>query len=223
MPPLSIAEIAQQLESSSIRDRMLALVALREVPAEVAVPLIQTRLADENLQIRSMAIFALGIKQTSDCFALLLNVLQTEKDYGLRADAAGALGYLEDPRAFEPLLRAFYEDTDWLVRFSAAVALGNLKDIRAHDALIQALGSDEVVIQQAAIAALGEIGDFGAIDAILAFAQAEDWLVRQRLAEALGNLPSPKTTAALKFLAKDAHPQVSAAATLALQKIEAEG
>jgi HEAT repeat protein len=218
---LTLAEIAQQLESASTRDRMLALVALRDVPAEAAVPLIEKVLWDDSLQIRSMAIFALGIKQTDACLPLLLQLLENEKDYGLRADAAGALGYLDDIRALEPLLRAFYEDTDWLVRFSAAVALGNLKDIRAHDALIQALSCEEVVIQQAAIAALGEIRDLAAIDAILKFAQSEDWLVRQRLAEALGNLPSPKTIAALKFLAKDTHPQVVAAATLSLQRLEA--
>jgi HEAT repeat protein len=136
--------------------------------------------------------------------------------------AAGALGYLEDPRAFEPLRRAFYEDTNWLVRFSAAVSLGNLKDLRAHDVLLQALDSEEVVIQQAAIAALGEIKDLAAIDQILRFAQAEDWLVRQRLAEALGQLPSPKSESALKYLAKDAHPQVAEAARISLQRLNPE-
>ena len=76
-----------------------------------------------------MAIFALGVKQTDECYELLINVLENDPDYGLRADAAGALGYLEDPRAFDPLVKTLYEDVDWLVRFSAAVSLGNLKKI----------------------------------------------------------------------------------------------
>lgn len=216
---LSLDYISTQLESENSRDRMLALASLRQVPATDAVPLIKKVLADQNLQIRSMAVFALGIKPTEECYPILIRILETDPDYGIRADAAGALGYLGDIRAFESLVRAFYEDTDWLVRFSAAVSLGNLKDPRAYNILIQALDSAEVVLQQAAIAALGEIKAVEAVDHILRFAQAEDWLIRQRLAEALGYLPSPKTLSALKYLAKDSHPQVSAAATISLNRL----
>jgi HEAT repeat protein len=123
----SLEEISAQLESSDSRDRMLALASLRRVPSAEAVPLIKKVLNDEILQIRSMAVFALGIKHTEECYPILVRLLETDPDYGIRADAAGALGYLGDIRAFEPLVRAFYEDTEWLVRFSAAVSLGNLK------------------------------------------------------------------------------------------------
>lgn len=221
MSQVNLEQIAYQLESQSTRDRLLALVSLRNVAPLEAVPLIKKVLDDENLQIRSMAVFALGLKPTDECYPLLVEILQSDPDYSIRAGAAGALGYLEDPRAFEPLSRAFFEDTDWLVRFSAAVSLGNLKDPRAYDALIEALGSKEVVIQQAAIAALGEIEATQAVDKILEFAQSEDWLVRQRLAEALGNLPTPKSLSALRYLEKDAHPNVSAAASVALQRLQA--
>ncbi|MEO0458045.1 MAG: HEAT repeat domain-containing protein [Cyanobacteria bacterium P01_A01_bin.114] len=217
----NLQTLAQKLKTGDAKDKKIALASLRDVPAASAVPLIKLVLDDPNLQVRSMAIFALGVKPTEDCYPILIKVLETDPDYGIRADAAGALGYLEDERAFEPLVRAFYEDTDWLVRFSAAVALGNLKDVRAHDALIQALNSKEVVIQQAAIAAFGEIGDLSAIDDILRFAQADDWLVRQRLAESLGNLPSDKSKSALRYLEKDGHPQVSEAARISLERLAA--
>jgi HEAT repeat protein len=216
---LSLEQIAQQLESERSADRMVALANLRDKAPEDAVPLIKKVLQDNNLQVRSMAVFALGIKPTDECFSILVNILETEKDYGIRADAAGALGYLEDIRAFEPLVRAFYEDTDWLVRFSAAVALGNLKDARAEEVLLSALESEEVVLQQAAIAALGEVKAVGAVDRILKFAQSEDWLVRQRLAEALGNLPSEKSLSALRYLEKDSNPNVAEAAAIGLQKL----
>jgi HEAT repeat protein len=222
MSQLSLAQIANQLESENSKDRMLALAALRDVSPEEAVPLIKKVLNDENMQIRSMAVFALGVKPTADCYPILIKLLESDPDYGIRADAAGALGYLEDPRAFEPLSRAFYEDTDWLVRFSAAVSLGNLKDPRAHDVLIQALDSQEVVLHQAAIAALGEIKDLTAVDHILRFAQSEDWLVRQRLAEALGHLPTQKSISALQYLEKDSHPNVAAAATVSLKRLAEE-
>ncbi|WP_008307853.1 HEAT repeat domain-containing protein [Leptolyngbya sp. PCC 6406] len=219
MSTVDLVHIAAQLESEDSKDRMLALAKLRNVPSAEAAPLVRKVLNDTNLQIRSMAVFALGIKPDADTLDTLVKLVETDPDYGIRADAAGALGYLEDPRAFETLVRAFYEDTDWLVRFSAAVSLGNLKDPRAHDVLIEALKSPEVVIQQAAIAALGEIGDLTALKDILNFAQAEDWLVRQRLAEALGNLPSAKSESALRFLEKDGHFQVAEAARISLQRL----
>ncbi|MEO1351235.1 MAG: HEAT repeat domain-containing protein [Cyanobacteria bacterium J06635_15] len=219
MAQLSVSEVAVWLESGSSRERMIALANLRNVPAEEAAPLIRKVIDDENLQIRSMAVFALGLKPDAEAFETLVDLMEGDADYGIRADAAGALGYLGDPRGFEPLVHAFYEDTDWLVCFSAAVSLGNLKDPRAHDVLVKALDSDMEVIQQAAIAAIGEIGDTEAIENILQFAQSEDWLVRQRLAEALGNLPTDKTEAALRFLEKDAHPHVATAAQISLQRL----
>ncbi|MEM0980257.1 MAG: HEAT repeat domain-containing protein [Cyanobacteria bacterium P01_H01_bin.58] len=219
MASVDLQHISAQLDSENSRDRMLALAMLRDVAPQEAAPLVRKVIFDSNLQVRSMAVFAMGLKPDEETFNILVKLLETDPDYGIRADAAGALGYLEDPRAFESLVRAFYEDTDWLVRFSAAVSLGNLKDPRAHDVLLTALKSEEVVIQQAAIAAIGEIGDVEAVEDVLTFAQAEDWLVRQRLAEALANLPSPKTEAALRFLAKDPHSQVAEAARISLQRL----
>ena len=221
--PLNLENIADQLDSKNLRDRLLALASLRNVPPEDAVPLIKRVLNDESLQVRSMAIFALGIKPTEECYFLLVKILENDPDYGARADAAGALGYLGDIRAFEPLVRAFYEDTDWLVRFSAAVSLGNLKDIRARDVLLAALESDEVILHQAAIAAIGEIKDVESVDKILRFAQAEDWLVRQRLAEALGNLVTPKSLSALNYLAKDNHSHVAESAKISIERLQEAG
>ena len=218
MSSVNLAELSTKLDSPNSRDRLLALVALKDATAEEALPLIKKVLKDESIQVRGMAVFALGVKRQDENYELLLQVLENDSDYSVRAAAAGALGYLEDNRALEPLLRIFYEETDWLVRFSAAVSLGNLKDSRAKQALIEALDGDEVVLHQAAIAALGEIGDIEALDHILRFADSKDWLVRQRLAEALGNLPSPKSLSALQYLAKDEHPQVSSAAQLSLQR-----
>ncbi|NJN29274.1 MAG: HEAT repeat domain-containing protein [Synechococcales cyanobacterium RM1_1_8] len=218
MPNVNLAELSAKLESPNSRDRLLALVALKDAEASDALPLIKKVLQDESIQVRGMAVFALGVKRQDENYELLLQVLENDSDYSVRAAAAGAMGYLEDNRALEPLLRVFYEETDWLVRFSAAVALGNLKDSRARAALVQALQGEESVLHQAAIAALGEIGDLAALDDILRFADSDDWLVRQRLAEALGNLPSPKSHSALQYLSKDSHPQVSSTAVRSLDK-----
>lgn len=220
MNKIDLAEIDRRLESSNSKDRLLALASLKEVEARDAVPLIKKVIYDEMLPVRSMAIFALGIKQTEECLPILVKLLETDPDYGIRADAAGALGYLKDIRAFEPLVRAFYEDTEWLVRFSAAVSLGNIGDIRAKQVLLEALHSNETALQQAAISALGEVKAEDCIEEILVFVQSEDWLIRQRVAESLGNFPgNQKAISALNFLAKDSHPQVCQAANYSLQKI----
>jgi HEAT repeat protein len=218
---LQVIEERKLLESSNSRDRLISLAALKNVPAEQAVPLILRLIKDENIQIRSMAVFSLGLKPTEDSFPVLAGILETETDYGVRADAAGALGYLRDPRAFEPLMRAFYEDVEWLVRFSAAVSLGNLADPRAYDALISALDSKEGILHQAAISALGEVGDSRCVGRILDFVRCDDWLTRQRLAEALGNLPSDKSVSALNYMAQDPHPQVSMAAVISRDRLSA--
>jgi HEAT repeat protein len=218
----SLEQIASQLQSPLACDRMLALAELQKesMSAEAAFPLIRQALNDSNIKVRSMAVFALGVKPTDENLALLLPILATDEDYNIRAMAAGALGYLEDKRALEPLRRAFYEDTNWLVQFSAAVSLGNLKDIAAKSVLLEALKSEHVILQQAAVMALAEIGAVDAVEAMLRFADAEDWLLRQRLAQALGNLPCEKSLSALRFLQKDAHSQVAQAAKLALERCE---
>lgn len=220
MSQINLAEIDRQLESDNSKDRLLALASLREVEAKDAVPLIKKVIYDEMLPVRSMAIFALGVKQTEECLPILVKLLETDPDYGIRADAAGALGYLKDIRAFEPLVRAFYEDTEWLVRFSAAVSLGNLGDIRAKKLLLDALHGNETALQQAAISALGEVKAEDCIEEILVFVQSDDWLIRQRVSESLGNFKgNQKAISALNFLVKDSHPQVCQAAEYSLQKI----
>lgn len=216
---IDLSHIATQLESGNSRDRMLALAALRHASPTEAFPLIQKVLNDDNLQVRSMAVFALGIKPTEGSYPILTKLLETDPDYGIRADAAGALGYLEDDRGFSPLVRAFYEDTHWLVRFSAAVSLGNLKNPEAREVLLKALECEEVVLQQAAIAGLGEIGAVEALPQLLRFVSSDDWLLRMRLADALGNLNDPQSISALKYLVKDSNPQVAEAAQFSLDRL----
>lgn len=221
MSQLSLDQIATQLNSPDTKTRVLALLELQKdtCPADAAYPLIIQAIDDPNVQVRGIAVFALGIKQTPENLSVLINILESDADYNVRAMAAGALGYLEDKRAFQSLRHAFYEDTDWLVQFSAAVALGNLKEPQAHEVLLEALDSPNTLIQEAAIIALGEIRSVHAIEQLLKFADSSDWLIRQRLAEALGNLPSTQSQSALKFLSNDPHPQVKQAAQLSLKRL----
>jgi HEAT repeat protein len=217
----NLEQLAALLRSQNVKDRVLAMIELQKegIPALDALPLMKQALADENTQIRGMAVFSLGIKPTPANLSLLVQVLEGDDDPNMRAIAAGALGYLEDSRAFAPLRHAFYEDSHWLVQFSAAIALGNLKDLQATAVLLEALDHQHVLLQEAAIAALGEIGAVETLESLLKFVDAEDWLLRKRLAETLGNLPDARSQSALKFLQGDNNPLVAEAARLSLQRL----
>jgi HEAT repeat protein len=226
MNPLPLAQpsfdqLATQLQSQDVKERVLAMIELQKehVCALASLPLVKQALMDRNIQVRGMAVFSLGIKPTSENFSLLVPILATDSDHNMRAIAAGALGYLEDKRALEPLRYAFYEDPHWLVQMSAVAALGNLKDVQAQSVLLEALESPVLLLQEAAIAALGEIGAVEALERLLRFVSAEDWMLRKRLAEALGNLPAPQSCSALKFLQKDGNPLVAEAARLSLLRL----
>jgi HEAT repeat protein len=221
MSLFNLEQLEVQLQSPSVKDRVLAMIELQKglIPPLEALPLIQLALTDDNTQVRGMAVYSLGIQPTVENLSLLVPILIADPDPNMRAIAAGALGYLEDPRAFQPLCHAFYEDDCWLVQFSAAVALGNLKNPQATWVLLEALGNEHVLMQEAAIAALGEIGAIETLPRLLRFVDAADWLLRKRLAEALGNLPSPQSQSALKFLQGDSNPLVAESARLSLQKL----
>jgi HEAT repeat protein len=218
---MSLDQIALQLQSQDVKERVLAMIELQKetIAPDLALPLIKQALNDRTVQIRGMAAFSLGIKKTEENLPILVQMLTAAIDHNLRSMAAGALGYLEDPRALEPLRHAFYEDDHWLVQFSAAIALGNLKDPQAETVLLEALGSSETLLQEAAIAALGEIGAMNAIDHLLPFVESEEWLIRKRLAEALGNLPSDRAQIALQILSRDHNPQVAESARCSLMKL----
>lgn len=218
MPHPRLQELTLKLKSDDSSDRLLALVALRNLPTAEAFPLIKPMVFDDCLPVRSMAIRSLTSHPSTEAVSLLVQLLD-DPNYEIRAGAAGALGYVGDHNTVQALSRVFWEDTEWLVRFSAAVSLGNLQNPRAYEVLLHGLDHSEVIVQQAAIAALGEIKAFDALDSLLHFVPSADWMIRQYLATALGNLPSPKSISALKYLAKDDHPQVAAAATLALEQI----
>lgn len=213
-----LQELTSKLKSDDNCDRLLALVALRNLPTTEAFPLIKLMLFDDSLPVRSMAIRSLASHPSAESVSLLIQLLD-DPNYEIRAGAAGALGYVGDQNIVQALSRVFLEDTEWLVCFSAAVSLGNLKDPSAYAVLLHALEHSEVIVQQAAIAALGEIKAFEALETLLPFVQSEDWMVRQYLATTLGNLPSPQSISALNYLAKDDHPHVASAATIALELI----
>ena len=80
MTQLNLEQISDQLDSSNSRDRLLALVSLREIAAQDALPLIKKVLYDEILPVRSMAVSALGVKKTAESYPCLLYTSPSPRD-----------------------------------------------------------------------------------------------------------------------------------------------
>jgi HEAT repeat protein len=102
---------------------MPALVGLRNLPADEAIPLLLLGLQQEVFMIRSLSCAGLGIKRSEAGWQALVQALQHDEDANVRAEAANALASYGVERAW-PLLRAAFEaDGQWLVRCSILSAL----------------------------------------------------------------------------------------------------
>ena len=102
---------------------MPALVGLREVPVEQAVPLLLLGLEQSMFMVRSLSCAGLGVKQNEAGWQALVAAMQGDEDANVRAEAANALVSHSFERAW-PLLRdVFAADQQWLVRCSILSAL----------------------------------------------------------------------------------------------------
>ena len=102
---------------------MPALVGLREVAVEQAVPLLLLGLEQSMFMVRSLSCAGLGVKQNEAGWQALVAAMQGDEDANVRAEAANSLVSHCLERAW-PLLRdVFASDQQWLVRCSILSAL----------------------------------------------------------------------------------------------------
>jgi HEAT repeat protein len=102
---------------------MPALVGLREVPVEQAVPLLLLGLEQGIFMVRSLSCAGLGVKQSEAGWQALVKAMQHDEDANVRAEAANSLVSHSLERSW-PLLRdVFAADQQWLVRCSILSAL----------------------------------------------------------------------------------------------------
>jgi HEAT repeat protein len=102
---------------------MPALVGLREVAVEQAVPLLLLGLEQSMFMVRSLSCAGLGVKQNEAGWQALVAAMQGDEDANVRAEAANSLVSHCLERAW-PLLRdVFAADQQWLVRCSILSAL----------------------------------------------------------------------------------------------------
>ena len=122
-PSPDLAALREAILCGDPSRAMPALVGLREVPLEQAVPLLLLGLEQSMFMVRSLSCAGLGVKQNEDGWQALVAAMQGDEDANVRAEAANSLVSHSLERAW-PLLRdVFAADQQWLVRCSILSAL----------------------------------------------------------------------------------------------------
>jgi HEAT repeat protein len=122
-PSPDLAALREAILCGDPSRAMPALVGLREVPPEQAVPLLLLGLEQSMFMVRSLSCAGLGVKQNEAGWQALVAAMQGDEDANVRAEAANALVSHSLERAW-PLLRdVFAADQQWLVRCSILSAL----------------------------------------------------------------------------------------------------
>ena len=122
-PSPDLAALREAILCGDPSRAMPALVGLREVPLEQAVPLLLLGLEQSMFMVRSLSCAGLGVKQNEAGWQALVAAMQDDEDANVRAEAANALVSHSFERAW-PLLRdVFAADQQWLVRCSILSAL----------------------------------------------------------------------------------------------------
>jgi HEAT repeat protein len=120
---LNPEEIRQAILSGDASRAMPALVSLRQLQAEQAVPLLLLGLEQEPFIVRSLSCAGLGLKRNEAGWEALATALKGDGDANVRAEAANALASYGVERAWPLLREAFARDDQWLVRCSVLSAL----------------------------------------------------------------------------------------------------
>ena len=139
---------------------MPALAALREVPAERAVPLLLLGLEQEAFLVRSLSCAGLGVKTSEEGWQALVRAVEGDDDANVRAEAANALVSHGLERAWPLLLAAFRRDDAWLLRCSVLSAVAEHPEAdgpRLLELASLAIGADDGTVRVGGAEILGRL------------------------------------------------------------------
>jgi HEAT repeat protein len=204
---MDIDSIETALQETDFQYRLKAISALKEYPAEIAIPILVNYIKDPEILVRSFVAMGLGKQQTSASFAALIEMMKFDLNPNVRAEAANSLSFFGKATA-PHLSAAFCQDDHWLVRRSILAAL---VDLQWHDELyevcIESLAGEDLHLQAAAITALGSLVNSNyqelALEKLLTLVDREPSLLRQKVAYALKPFTDPRAKQALDRLRQD--------------------
>ena len=217
---MDINEIKTNLDSSDFGHRLKAIAELRNHDAEVAVPLLLSKIRDREFLVRSFVAMGLGRKQTPESFAALLELIKLDRDPNVRAEAANSLS-LFGKVAASHLTTLFHQDDNWLVRRSVLAALLELNcDEELFDVCVCGLGGEDPTVREASIDGFAFLANSqkkeAALEQLLSQLKDEWWRMRVKVAKALGKFDTQSAKDALIQLRQDQDHRVVGAALEAL-------
>lgn len=209
-----------QLKSTDPDERVLAIGALRSLPAEAAKPHLLTALSDEDSAVRVAAARAaarLNWPEASDIVAGWL----ADSDAKVRLAACEAIRAAPTPKSITALGRVLGDPAED-VRMAAVSALGKTTSEEAATLLLGHLDDPSPEVRAEVATSLGRIGDARAVLPLVGKVQDGTPLVRRRVARALGSLGDVKAVAALVMALQDQASEVKIEAALALGRVGGE-
>ncbi len=212
---MDLNEIKTSLDSENPRDRMKAITALRNFEAEVAVPLLLTRMNDSEFTIRSFVAMGLGHKQTDEAYRALLDIVKRDRDANVRAEAANSLG--KYGAVSLPILREAFQTSDhWLMRLSLFPILEEMvSSDELFDLCSLALADSDVMVKSTAIQILKRFSgtelEEAIVEKLLPFTTDHQWYLRRQAAYTLQSFECKGAMEAIARLKQDEDHRVVAA------------
>lgn len=213
---MDLNQIETGLQNSDFQYRLKAIAALKDHPAEVAVPLLTNHIQDPEFLVRTFVARELGRQKTSESFANLLQIMKLDNTPNVRAEAANSLSLFGRISASH-LVQTFFRDEHWLVRRSILAALVELE---CPEEVLEVCGigleGDDAAVQEASVDALGALVNSrqseAALSQLLTLKNSAAQYIRVRVAYALKHFHALEAREALAQLRQDADHRVVGAA-----------
>lgn len=212
-----IRQLEEDLRSSALNVRIIALNTLATQSAAVAVPILQRLSQDSSFLLRRLAVMGFGNHAPNEAaFDSLRELITSETDANVLAEVANSLYEFGDVSI--PILAKMFEDNDnWLLRQTVLAILqeSNHPDVLLEVSL-QALEDPTQTVKETAILSLRQVLmsplQAQALATLAELAQSTIWRDRWRAATALTGCDHPQATQLLHQLQQDENHYVVAAA-----------
>jgi HEAT repeat protein len=213
---MDLSQIETDLKNSDFQYRLKAIAALKDYPAEVAVPLLTQHIQDPEFLVRTFVARELGRQKNPESFAGLLQIMRLDNTPNVRAEAANSLS-LFDRVSASHLVQTFFRDDHWLVRRSILAAL---VEMACFEEVVEicdlGLAGDDAAVQEACVDALGSLVNSrqheAALTRLLSLSQSPVEYIRVRVVYALLSFDAPEAKTALSELRQDRSHRVIGAA-----------
>ena len=213
---MDLSQIEAALQNSDFQYRLKAISALKDHPADVAVPLLTKHIHDPEFLLRTFVASELGRQKTSQSFADLLHIMTFDDTPNVRAEAANSLSFFGIVSASH-LVQTFFRDDHWLVRRSILAALVEMECLEEVLEVCElGLAGDDAAVQEASVDALGALATSrqkeAALTRLLSLSHSELEYIRVRVAYALKHFAAAAAKEALAQLRQDTDHRVVGAA-----------